>query len=122
MDKWFANGATVDAPALVYRTKPACALTHVFLAANLRSVNGEPVELQFLDHRFNTKNSSVAVDQGVAEVKPETDGSGFTVTPGPSQAGHSITLAITIAGKGKYLFSFQVTGKSAARLKSPARR
>jgi len=115
MTKWFANGNVVDAPALVHRSTPACSMAHAFIAAQLTSVNREPVSIQFLDDRFNSQNSTVAVVYGAATVKPETDGTGFIVTPSASQNGGTITVAITLPIKGKYLYTFPISVNAPSR-------
>ena len=115
MDRWFAHGNLVDAPALVHRSTPACLMSHAFIAAQLKSVNREPVSIQFLDHQLNSRNSSVAVIYGTATVRPETDGTGFVVTPAVSQKGGTITVAITLPGKRKYLYTFPISVNSQTR-------
>ncbi len=115
IDRWLANGRTVEAPALAHRSTPACSLSHAFIAAQLSSMNQEPVSIQFLDHRFSTSNSNVAVIYGAATVKPEADGTGFVVTPAASQTGGTITVAISLPGKRKYLYTFPISGKTPVR-------
>lgn len=115
MDRWFAHGHAVDAPALVHRATPACSLSHAFVAAQLKSVKREPVSIQFLDPQLNSRNSSVAVIYGTATVTPETDGTGFVVTLAASQKGGTITVAINLPGKRKYLYTFVISGNSQTR-------
>jgi len=115
MDRWFAHGQVVEAPALVHRVTPGCSMSHVFIAAQLTSVNREPVSIQFLDHQLNSRNSNVAVLYGAATVKPETDGTGFVVTPATSQEGGTITVAINLPGKRKYLYTFPIAVSSRTR-------
>jgi len=115
MDRWFAHGNLVDAPALVHRSTPACSMSHAFIAAMLKSVNREPVLIQFLDHQFNSGNSSVTVIYGAATVNPETDGTGFVITPAASQNGGTITVAINLPGQRKYLYTFATSGNSGTR-------
>jgi hypothetical protein len=112
MDRWLDHGRSVEAPALVHRSSLPCSLSHPFIAAQLASVNGEPVSIQFLDRRLNTTNSSVAVIYGSASVSPDQDGTGFVVKPGGSQAGRLVTVAITLPGKRTYLFTFPVSGSN----------
>lgn len=115
MDRWFAHGNLVDAPALVHRSTPACSMSHAFIAAMLKSVNREPVLIQFLDHQLNNRNSSVTVIYGAATVNLETDGTGFVITPAASQNGGTITVAINLPGKRKYLYTFPTSVNSGTR-------
>jgi hypothetical protein len=111
LDRWLAHGQRVDAPALAWRSVPACSFANAFVAAQLSSPNGEPVMLQFLNRHYTSSNSSVSVVYGSAAVRPDPDGTGFIVTPAQSQSTGTITVAIILPGKRKYLYTFPVYGR-----------
>jgi hypothetical protein len=112
LDSWMKYGP-VDAPALAYSAALPCSFTTAFIAAQLKSIDGGPVSLQFLDGHLNAANTTVTVIKGAADVRPEPDGTGFVVHP--RQQSGSITLSIVLPGSRKYLYTFPISGPAGAR-------
>jgi hypothetical protein len=97
----------VAAPALSSRSRLGCNYKNFFIAARPQAPAGGTVPIHFLDPRFNAQNSSVTVSSGQATVSRE--GNVFIVHVPASAPGNStVTVAITLPGPRKYLYTFRI--------------
>lgn len=94
-------------PALSSHSRLGCDFKNFFIAARPEARAGGAAPIHFLDTRFNTQNSSVAMSAGPATVARE--GGAYVVQVAKNAPGGSIiTVSITLANSRKYFYSFRV--------------
>ena len=111
LDSWLKYGP-VEASALAYNPALPCS-SNAFIAAQRKSVDGQPVSLQFLDEHLSAANTTVTVIKGAADCRSDADSRGFVIQP--TQRSGSITLSIVLPGARKYLYTFPIFSASGAR-------
>jgi hypothetical protein len=106
LEQILAKGAVV-APALSSHSRLGCDFKNFFIAARPQGIPGGTVPIHFLDPRFTTQNSSVALVAGPAIVAKES--SAYVVQVAKNTPGGSIiTVSITLANSQKYFYSFGI--------------
>lgn len=106
LEEILSKGA-VKAPALSSHARLGCDFKHFFIAALPQGRAGSAVPIHFLDPRFNTQNSTVAIFSGPATVVSE-HGAFMVQVAKSAQPGAIVTVSITLADKQKYFYSFRV--------------
>jgi hypothetical protein len=106
LEQILAKGA-VQAPALSAHSHLGCDFKNFFIAARPQGIPGGTIPIHFLDPRFSTQNSSVALVAGPATVAKES-GAYVVQVAKNAPAGSIITVSITLANSQKYFYSFSV--------------
>jgi hypothetical protein len=106
LEQILARGA-VQAPALSTHSRLVCDFKNYFIAARPQARAGGTVPIHFLDPRFTTQNSSVALIAGPATVAKES-GAYVVQVAKNAPGGSIITVSITLANSQKYFYSFSV--------------
>jgi hypothetical protein len=97
----------VTAPALSSRSRLGCDYKNFFIAARPQAPAGGTVPIHFLGTQFDARNSNVTISSGLATVSRE--GNAFIVhVPGNAPGNSTVTLAITLPGPRKYLYTFRI--------------
>jgi hypothetical protein len=107
LEQILSKGA-VQAPALSSHSRLGCDFKNFFIAARPEARAGGAVPIHFLDARFTAQNSSATISSGPAAVTRVADA--FIVHVAASASANStVTVAITLAGTRKYLYTFRVS-------------
>jgi len=106
LERILSKGA-VKAPALSAHARLGCDFKHFFIAALPQGRAGSTVPIHFLDPRFNTQNSTATIFTGPATVV-SNQGAFLVQVAKSAPAGAIVTVALTLADKQRYLYSFRV--------------
>jgi dockerin type I repeat protein len=106
LERILSKGA-VKAPALSAHARLGCDFKHFFIAALPQGRAGSAVPIHFLDPRFNPQNSTATIFTGPATVV-SSQGAFLVQVAKSAPAGAIVTVALTLADKHRYLYSFRV--------------